>query len=457
MTKKIKNNKNMNSIIGHLKSQGFVFQGSEIYGGLSNTWDYGPLGSILKDNIAKAWKDSFIFSEHNNYLLDSKILMNPKVWETSGHVSNFNDPLIENKVNHKRYRADKLIEEVDETIIPDKMSFEEMREFITKNIKTYDGAKCDWTDVKNFNLMFETKQGAVEESKSSIYLRPETAQGIFVNFKNVQRATRAKMPMGIGQVGKSFRNEVTPGNFIFRTREFEQMELEVFCNPNEADELFEYYLDKAYKFVNKLGLSKKNLRIRPHAKEELSHYSTKTSDIEYLFPFGWGELLGVANRTNYDLSVHQEATKENLEYIDPVTNKRYIPYVVEPSIGLDRLMLAVITDAYEEEQLENNDSRIVMRFKKEIAPYQIAVFPLMKKLSDKALEVYKKLLKKGISVVYDETGSIGKRYRRQDAIGTPYCVTIDFDTLEDESVTIRNRDTMEQERIKITKLLRMFK
>ncbi|MGV2393478.1 UNVERIFIED_CONTAM: glycine--tRNA ligase [Campylobacter lari] len=310
--------------------------------------------------------------------------------------------------------------------------------------------------MKKFNLMFETKQGVTEESKSSIYLRPETAQGIFVNFKNVQRSTRSKLPLGIGQVGKSFRNEVTPGNFIFRTREFEQMELEVFCHPSKANETFNYYLDKAYSFTQLLGLNKDNLRIRTHDTDELAHYSDATSDIEYKFPFGWGELLGVANRTNFDLKAHMEATKESLEYLDPITNEKIIPYVIEPSIGLDRLMLALLIDVYDEEQISENDSRIVLHFNKEVAPYKVAILPLMKKINEKAIELYEKLVDKGLSVTYDEAGSIGKRYRRQDSIGTPYCVTIDFDTLEDNTVTIRDRDTMEQTRISIDELIQKF-
>ncbi|WP_027334826.1 glycine--tRNA ligase [Mycoplasmopsis felifaucium] len=448
--------KNITTIVNHLKNTGFVFQGSEIYGGLANTWDYGPLGSILKDNIAKMWKRHFIFKEHNNFLIDSKILMNPQVWVTSGHVSNFNDPLIENRVNGKRYRADKLIQEIDPNIIPEKMTFEAMKQFLEENLKEYDNSKCIWSDIRKFNLMFETYQGVTEDKKSAIYLRPETAQGIFVNFKNVLRTSRAKLPIGIGQVGKSFRNEVTPGNFIFRTREFEQMELEVFCHPDKANETFDYYINKAASFVKKIGLSNDNIRIRKHDDEELSHYSSATSDIEYQFPFGWGELLGVANRTDFDLNAHMKATGENLEYLDPNTNEKFVPYVIEPSMGLDRLMLAIVIDAYDEEKISEDDTRIVMRFNEEIAPYQVAILPLMKKLSGKANEIYEKLLDKGVLVVYDETGSIGKRYRRQDSIGTPKCVTIDFDTLENNTVTIRDRDSMEQIRVSIDELLKMF-
>ncbi|QZE12696.1 glycine--tRNA ligase [Mycoplasma sp. Ms02] len=441
----------MQKIVNHLKNAGFVFQGSEIYGGLANTWDYGSLGALLKDNIANAWKKEFILKEKNNFLIDSKILMNPQVWVTSGHVSNFSDPLIENRVNGKRYRADKLIQEIDETIVPEKMSFEEMKAFLQENLKEYDGSKAEWSDIRKFNLMFETQQGVVEDAKSKVYLRPETAQGIFVNFKNVQRSTRAKLPMGVGQIGKSFRNEVTPGNFIFRTREFEQMELEVFCSPEDSDNIFEYYIKKCYEFALKLGIKEDSIKIRPHDPEELAHYSKGTSDIEFKFPFGWGELLGVANRSDFDLKSHMDASGENFYYLDPLTNNKFIPYVIEPSMGLDRMMLAVISDAYYEEELEN-ETRVVLKFAKEIAPYKVAVLPLVKKLEPQASEVLNKLIDLGISVTYDETGSIGKRYRRQDSIGTYYCVTIDYDTLEDGCVTIRHRDTMEQERISIEDL-----
>ncbi|MEA4276099.1 glycine--tRNA ligase [Mycoplasma sp. 21DD0573] len=443
----------MNDIVNHLKNSGFVFQGSEIYGGLSNTWDYGPLGSLLKDNIEQAWKREFVIKETNNYLIDSKILMNPQVWVTSGHVSNFSDPLIENKVNGKRYRADKLIQEVNPDLIPEKMSFDEMVVFVREHIKEYEGDKTDWSDIKKFNLMFETSQGVVEGSKSKVYLRPETAQGIFINFKNVQRTMRAKLPFGVAQVGKSFRNEVTPGNFIFRTREFEQMELEFFTKPEEAQQWFDYYVNKAYNFVQQLGISKDLIRVRAHDPEELAHYSAGTSDIEFNFAFGWGELLGVANRTDYDLKSHMNATGESLDYLDPETNTKVIPYVIEPSIGLDRLMLAVITSAYDVEELENNDSRIVLRFPYEIAPYKVAVMPLVKKLNEKSKEIFNNLVAAGISVTYDEAGSIGKRYRRQDAIGTPWCLTIDYDTLEDNAVTLRNRDTMEQVRVSIDQVI----
>ncbi|MFV8470578.1 glycine--tRNA ligase [Mycoplasma sp. AA7A] len=448
----LNNKDSMQTIVNHLKNSGFVFQGSEIYGGLSNTWDYGPLGALLKDNISNAWKKEFVLREGNNFLIDSKILMNPNVWVTSGHVSNFSDPLIENKVNGKRYRADKLIQEYDENIIPEKMTFEEMTQFVKDHIKEYEGEKTNWSEIKKFNLMFETSQGVIEGAKSKVYLRPETAQGIFVNFKNVQRTMRAKLPFGIAQVGKSFRNEVTPGNFIFRTREFEQMELEFFTKPEEANDWFEYYINKAYNFVQKLGIKQESIRIRAHEPEELSHYSDATSDIEFKFPFGWGELLGVANRTNYDLTSHMKATGESLDYLDPETNTKVIPYVIEPSIGLDRLMLAIISDAYYEEMLAENDSRVVLKFTYDLAPYKVAVLPLVKKLSETSKEIFASLIDQGISATYDEAGSIGKRYRRQDAIGTYWCLTVDYDTLEDNCVTLRNRDTMEQVRVEISKL-----
>ncbi|MGZ9796886.1 glycine--tRNA ligase [Mycoplasma sp. 4013] len=448
-----KNNKEfMQVLVNHLKSTGFIFQGSEIYGGLSNTWDYGPLGSLLKDNIKQIWKTEFILKETNNFLIDSKVLMNPKVWETSGHVGNFNDPLIENKVNGKRYRADKLINEINSNIIPEQLSNDQMREYLNQNLPEYDGCKAQWSEIKQFNLMFETAQGVIEGNKSKIYLRPETAQGIFINFKNVQRTTRAKLPFGIGQVGKSFRNEVTPGNFIFRTREFEQMELEFFSYPEHAPKWFDYYIKKSIQLIEKLGITKENVRIREHTPEELAHYSDATTDIEFLFPFGWGELLGVANRTDFDLRAHMQASGESLEYLDPETNTKLIPYVIEPSIGLDRLMLAILVNCYDVEKATESDERIVLRFPKEIAPYKVAVLPLVKKLSEKALKIYHQLIDLGISTSYDESGSIGKRYRRNDAIGTYWCLTVDHQSLEDATVTLRNRDTMEQFRILIEQI-----
>lgn len=447
---------NMQEIVNHLKTSGFVYQGSEIYGGLANTWDYGPLGAILKENIKDAWKDLFITKHVNNFLIDTKILMNPQVWVTSGHVSNFSDPLIENKVNRKRYRADKLIQEINPDLIPEKMTFEQMRDFLIDNLPKYENEKTNWSDIRKFNLMFETYQGVLVDAKSKVYLRPETAQGIFVNFKNIQRTMRAKLPFGVGQVGKSFRNEVTPGNFIFRTREFEQMELEFFTHPDQADYWFKYYINLAYQFVLSLGIKEDSIRIRAHEAEELAHYSNGTSDIEFKFPFGWGELLGVANRTDFDLKSHMEASGEFLDYLDPTTNEKIIPYVIEPSIGLDRLMLAVLSDVYRVEELEN-DSRVVLKLPMHLAPYKVAVLPLVKKLGEQADVVLQKLVNLGISATYDEAGSIGKRYRRQDAIGTYYCLTVDYQTLEDQTVTLRNRDTMEQFRVSIEDLAQYFK
>lgn len=444
----------MNEIVNHLKTFGFVYQGSEIYGGLANTWDYGPLGALLKDNIESVWKNEFIFKETNNHLIDSKILMNPNVWVTSGHVSNFSDPLIENKVNGKRYRADKLISEFDPNINAEQMTFEQMEFFLNKNLHKYENEKTNWGKIKKFNLMFETKQGVVEDNKAKVYLRPETAQGIFVNFKNVLRTTRAKLPLGIGQIGKSFRNEVTPGNFIFRTREFEQMELEIFCKPELSYEVFEYYLQKNYDFLLKIGIQKESIRIRPHEKEELAHYSKATSDIEFNYPFGWGELLGVANRGDFDLKVHSEATGVVLDYLDPTDNKKYVPYVIEPSVGIDRLILAIVCDAFKIQKIidkEGNhiEDRVYLKFNKLLSPYKVAVLPLTKKLEAKAKEIFHKFIDLNCSTTYDEIGSIGKRYRRQDAIGTYYCATIDYDTLNDDCITLRNRDTMEQIRIKV--------
>lgn len=443
--------KNMVEIIAHLKNSGFVYQGSEIYGGLSNTWDYGPLGSLLKDNIAKEWKRFFIYKNPNMFYIDSKILMNPNVWVASGHVQNFSDPLIENKTNGKRYRADKIISEFDSKIVPEKMNFKEMENFLKKYVTEYDGVKTNWTSIRQFNLMFETKQGVVEDKKDLIYLRPETAQGIFVNYKNVQRTTRAKLPFGIGQIGKSFRNEVTPGNFIFRTREFEQMELEIFCKKEESTQIYKQNIKKCYEFLLKLGILKDNLRLREHEIEELSHYSKGTTDIEYLFPFGWGELLGIANRGNYDLSVHSKHSGEDLNYFDLDTNQKIVPYVIEPSIGLDRLMLAILIDSYDVETLKD-DNRIVLRLNYEVAPYKIAILPLVKKLNEQAIKIYQDLLDKNILCTFDDAGSIGKRYRRQDAIGTPYCITFDYDSLSDNKITIRDRDTMKQERVFISEI-----
>ena len=439
------NKKSFKEIQNHLQQAGFVFQGSEIYGGLANTWDYGPLGVLLTKNIKELWWREFITKEPTNYGLDSKILMNPKVWEASGHVGNFSDPLIENKDNGKRYRADHIIEEHDSSINAEAMSKEEMEAYINENITKYDNAKTDWTEIREFHLMFETHQGVLVDSKSKVYLRPETAQGIFVNFKNVQRTTRAKLPMGIGQVGKSFRNEVTPGNFTFRTREFDQMELEVFVKPGDDDSMYEYYIKKAQSFVSLIGLKDDSWKLRPHDKDELAHYSKGTTDIEFMFPFGWGELLGVANRGDFDLKAHMTHSKQNLEYRDPITNETFIPFVIEPSMGLDRLALATLVDAYEVE-----DERIVLKIDKKLAPYKVAVLPLNKKHhSESAREVFNKLIDMGIDATYDEAGSIGKRYRRQDSIGTPICLTVIDETKAEGKATIRHRDSMKQEDITI--------
>ncbi len=443
--------KDMEKLIAHAKSQGFVYQGSEIYDGLANTWDYGPLGVEMKNNIKRLWWKRFIQESPYNVGLDSAIFMNPRVWEASGHVGGFSDPLTDCKQCKTRHRADKLIEDFDSSIHSDGWSPEKMMEFIRENnICCPDCGAHDFTDIREFELMFKTHMGVVKDAKNTVYLRPETAQGIFVNFKNVQRTTRKKVPFGIGQVGKSFRNEITPGQFIFRTREFEQMELEFFCKPDTDLEWFDYWKNGCMQFLYDLGITKENLKFRDHEKEELSFYSKATSDIEYLYPFGWGELWGIADRTDYDLGKHQEYSKKNLEYLDPETNQKYIPYVVEPSVGADRLFLAVLADAYEEEQLEN-DTRTVMRLIPAVAPVKAAILPLTKKQSDKAMEVYA-MLAKEFNCEFDVAGQIGKRYRRQDAIGTPFCITVDFDTENDASVTVRDRDTMEQVRLPISEL-----
>lgn len=443
--------KDMDVLVAHAKSSGFVYQGSEIYDGLANTWDYGPLGVQMKNNIKQAWWKKFIQESPYNVGIDAAILMNPRVWEATGHIGGFSDPLMDCKECHTRHRADKLIEDYDPEIHSDGWSNEQMEAFIQEHqIVCPHCGKSNFTEIRQFQLMFKTHMGVVEDAKSVVYLRPETAQGIFVNFKNVQRTSRKKVPFGIGQIGKSFRNEITPGNFIFRTREFEQMEMEFFCKPDTDLEWFAYWKDYCFNFLKNIGIKEENLRFRDHEKEELSFYSKATSDIEYAYPFGWGELWGIADRTDYDLTRHQEYSKKNLEYLDPETNEKYLPYVIEPAVGVDRMFLAVLADAYDEEALEN-DTRIVMHLHPAIAPYKVAVLPLTKKLSEKATEIYGALSKE-FMCEYDEAGQIGKRYRRQDAIGTPLCVTVDFDTLEDECVTVRNRDTMEQVRIKISEL-----
>ncbi len=446
----------MEKIVNLSKQRGFIFPGSEIYGGLANTWDYGPLGAELKNNIKKAWWKKFVQESPYNVGLDSSILMNPKTWEASGHLTNFNDPMLDCKHCKARHRADKLIEDQvgEETIgrPVDGMSFEEME----KLIKEYD-VKCpvcgeaDFTPIRQFNLMFKTYQGVTQSSADEIYLRPETAQGIFVNFKNVQRTMRKKLPFGIAQIGKSFRNEITPGNFTFRTREFEQMELEFFCKPEEEEEWFAYWTKFLNEWLVSLNMKESNLRAREHEKEELPHYSNGTTDFEYKFPFGWGELSSTSSRTDFDLKQHSELSGEDLQYIDQETNERYIPYVIEPSLGADRVTLAFMLDAYEEEVINEKDTRTVMRLHPALAPYKAAVLPLSKKLGDGARAVFAQLAK-DYMVDYDESGSIGKRYRRQDEVGTPFCITYDFDSEEDGQVTVRDRDTMDQVRLPISEL-----
>ena len=447
----------MEKFVAYLKQLGFVYQGSEIYGGLANAWDYGPLGVELKNNIKKAWWKDFVQCHPNNVGIDAAILMNPQTWVASGHVGGFSDPLVDCKSCGSRHRADKLIE--DYTLgaeTGDGWDNEKLFNFIVENKVAC--PKCgavNYTPIRKFNLMFETHQGVVEEAKSVVYLRPETAQGIFVNFKNVQRTTRKKVPFGIGQIGKSFRNEITPGNFIFRTREFEQMELEFFCKPNTDLEWFAYWKKFCLDFLSKLGLKDSSVRFRDHKPEELCFYSKATTDVEFKYFFGWGELWGIADRTDYDLGVHQKHSGESLEYLDPETNEKYIPYVVEPSVGVERLLLAVLTNAYEEEELEGGETREVLHLHPALAPVKIAVLPLVNKLNEKATEVFS-LLSKHFVCEYDTSGKIGKRYRRQDSIGTPYCVTVDFDTLENGTVTIRDRDTMEQVRMNIEDLVGYF-
>lgn len=449
--------KTMDKIVALCKNRGFVFPGSDIYGGLANSWDYGPLGVEFKNNVKKAWWKKFVQESPYNVGLDSAILMNSEVWVASGHVGGFSDPLMDCKECKARFRADKLVEDHmtengAEVASADGWTNDQLKEYIEKNnIICPKCGKMNYTDIRKFNLMFKTFQGVTEDAKSEIYLRPETAQGIFVNFKAVQRTSRKKVPFGIAQIGKSFRNEITPGNFTFRTREFEQMELEFFCKPGTDLEWHKYWKDYCWNFLLNLNVKPENLRMRDHGEEELSFYSNATSDIEYLFPFGWGELWGIADRTDYDLTKHQEHSGQDLSYLDQTTNEKYIPYVIEPSLGADRVALAFLIEAYDEEELEGGDSRTVMHLHPALAPFKAAILPLSKKLSDKALAIYTELSKK-FNLDFDETGSIGKRYRRQDEIGTPYCVTIDFETLEDEAVTIRNRDTMEQERIKISEL-----
>jgi glycyl-tRNA synthetase len=456
MAKKKEKSK-LEKLVSLSKTRGIIFPGSEIYGGLANTWDYGPVGVEIKNNVKKAWWNKFVQANEHNVGLDSAILMNPQTWVASGHVGGFNDPLMDCKSCNSRFRADKLIEDYfmaqgDLDTVVDGWSNEQMEKFIEeKGVKCPDCGKHDFTNIRQFNLMFKTFQGVTEDSQSEIFLRPETAQGIFVNFKNVVRSSRKKIPFGIGQIGKSFRNEITPGNFTFRTREFEQMELEFFCKPGEDLEWYNYWKEYCMNWLLSLGMTDANVRFRDHDDEELSHYSNATSDIEYLFPFGWGELWGIADRTDFDLKQHQEVSGEDMKYTDPITNEKYLPYCIEPSLGVDRVMLAFLIDAYNEETLEDGSERLVMKLHPALSAFKAAVFPLTKKLREPAMEVFNEL-SSFVAVDYDESGSIGKRYRRHDEIGTPFCITFDYDSLEDKCVTIRDRDTMEQKRIKIEEL-----
>ena len=448
--------KSMDTLVSLCKNRGYIYPGSEIYGGLANSWDYGPLGNELKNNIKNLWRKKFIQEQKDIVGLDAAIIMNPETWVASGHVGGFSDPLIDCKECKTRHRADKLIEEwahdQGKDMIADGMTSEELINFINENkIPCPKCGKTNFTDIRKFNLMFKTFQGVTEDKTSELYLRPETAQGIFVDFKNVLRTSRKKMPMGIAQIGKAFRNEITPGNFTFRTREFEQMELEFFCKPGTDLEWHKYWKDYCKNWLLDLGMKEENIRLRDHSPEELVFYSAATTDIEFAFPFGWGELWGIADRTDFDLKCHMKESKEDFTYTDPETNEKYVPYCIEPSLGADRVALAFLCNSYDEEEIAEGDTRVVLHLHPALAPFKVAILPLSKKLSEKADEVYTQLSKK-FMCDYDEAGSIGKRYRRQDEIGTPYCVTIDFDTLEDNCVTIRDRDTMEQVRININEL-----
>jgi glycyl-tRNA synthetase len=443
----------MEKIVILCKNRGFIFQSSEIYGGLANSWDYGFLGTLLKNNIRNNWIKKFVQEIPNNFLIDSAILMNPKVWEASGHVSGFSDPLMDCKNCRHRHRADELIKENGKSAV--NMNLSEMEHFIKENkIKCPDCGISDFTPIRKFNLMFKTFQGVTEENLNQIYLRPETAQGIFINFENMRRSARKKLPFGIAQSGKSFRNEITPGNFLFRMREFEQMELEFFCKPGTDGEWFDYWRKFCFGWLKDFGLKKENLRMRDHEKSELSHYSKNTTDIEFLFPFGWGELWGIANRGDFDLTSHQKFSKKSFEYFDQETGEKYIPYVIEPSLGLDRVLLAFLCNAYHEEQNES-ETRAVLQLDPRLAPIKICVMPLSKKLNSAAFKIYKMLSKEFMSD-YDESGSIGKRYRRQDEIGTPWCITYDFESESDDKVTVRERDSMKQERFDISVLKKLF-
>ncbi|MCL5676846.1 MAG: glycine--tRNA ligase [Firmicutes bacterium] len=443
----------MEQLVSVAKQRGIIFPGSEIYGGLANTWDYGPLGVELKNNVKRAWWKKFIQESPHNVGLDAAILMNPQTWVASGHVGSFNDPMVDCKKCKGRFRADKLLEDalaqkgLEQRT--DGLGLTRLGELLAQHqVACPDCGAHDFTEVRQFNLMFRTFQGVTESSANQIYLRPETAQGIFVNFKNIQRAMRKKLPFGIGQIGKSFRNEITPGNFTFRTREFEQMELEFFCKPGEDLKWFEYWREFSHNWLLSLGMTPDHLRLRDHEKKELSHYSAATTDIEYLFPFGWGELWGIADRTDYDLKQHQQHSGEDLSYLDPETNERYLPYCIEPSLGADRVTLALLLDAYEEQALPDNDSRTVLHLHPALAPIKVAVLPLSKKLAEGAQAIWAEL-SRYVMADYDETGSIGKRYRRQDEVGTPFCVTYDFQSAEDGQVTVRERDSMQQVRLPI--------
>lgn len=446
-------------IVNYLKNYGFVFASSEIYNGLANSWDYGPLGVLLKRNIKQLWWNEFVIKQPNVVGLDSSIILNPTVWKASGHLTNFSDPLIDCKKCKSRFRADKLIEQnVPNAQVGDNTPFEQLEKIITDNhIKCPNCGAQEWTNIRKFNLMFKTFQGVTEDSAATLYLRPETAQGIFINFMNVQRSLRMKVPFGIGQIGKAFRNEITPGNFIFRTREFEQMELEYFCVPSESEKDFEFWLTNIQNFLfNVIKLTPDNVRMYEHPKNDLSHYSKRTIDFEFNFPHGFSELWGIANRTDYDLKSHMNESKVNLMYLDPKTNERYVPYVIEPSVGVERMFYAIICNFYTIEQLEN-DSRELLKLPYALAPFKAAILPLTNKLNDQAKQIYIKLLNSNISCTFDTSGSIGKRYRRQDAIGTPFCITFDFDSLDHDDVTIRHRDSMKQERIKISELTSFIK
>ncbi len=445
----------MDKIVNLCKARGYIYPGSEIYGGLANTWDYGPLGVEFKNNIKKAWWKKFIQENKNSYGVDATILMNPRVWEASGHVASFSDPLIDCKECKTRHRADKLIEAFTDKINPDTLNDDELYKYIIDNkIPCPNCGKSNYTEIREFNMMFETRRGVVKDKADTVYLRPETAQGEFVNFLNVLRTSRAKIPFGIGQIGKAFRNEITPGNFTFRTIEFEQMEHQWFCKEGTDSKYYEEYKQKQMDFITGIGIDKENLRFKNH--EKLAHYAKEACDIQFKYPHGWDEVCGTHNRTDYDLSRHQEYSSKSMEYLDPETSEKYIPYVIEASMGCDRLALAILCDAYNEEKLDDGEIRTVLKLNPTVAPVKVAILPLSKKLSEKADEIYSMLSKK-YNCDYDEAGSIGKRYRRQDEVGTPYCITYDFESENDNSVTIRDRDTMQQERVSIDKLEDYFK